>query len=184
MSDLGNKKIFSGNLKYYMELKDKNRQQICDDLKIKYSTFCEWVSGKKYPRIDKIELLANYFKIKKSDLIEDKKHDSNNINVVNMGNINEIIKNRRKELNMSMHELATKTGVSEGTVSRWESGNIVNMKRDKIVALAKALQISPSVIMGWEDMPFVRLTKQEEQLIIRYRDNPQMQDAINKLLGI
>lgn len=85
---------------------------------------------------------------------------------------------------MSMRELASKTGVSEGTISRWESGNIANMKRDKIVALAKALQISPSVIMGWEDMPFVRLTKREEQLIIKYRENPQMQDAVNKLLGI
>lgn len=84
MSDLGNKEIFSKNLKYYMALKEKNRQEISDDLKIKYSTLCEWVSGKKYPRIDKIELLANYFKIKKSDLIEDKKHSSENIKTVEL----------------------------------------------------------------------------------------------------
>ena len=36
------------------------------------STFNDWVKGKKYPRIDKIEMLANFFRIQKSDLIEDK----------------------------------------------------------------------------------------------------------------
>ena len=37
-----------------------------------YFTFCDWVNGKKYPRMDKIEILANYFGILKSDLIEEK----------------------------------------------------------------------------------------------------------------
>lgn len=50
-----------------------------------------------------------------------------------------------------MKDVAQKVGVSEGTISRWESGDIQNMKRDKIVALAKALKLSPSVIMGWDD---------------------------------
>lgn len=50
-----------------------------------------------------------------------------------------------------MKEVATSVGVNEGTISRWESGDIANMKRDKIMALAKALQISPAVIMGWDD---------------------------------
>lgn len=72
MNDIGNKTIFSKNLKYYLEQTGKDRKEICNDLGLKYSTFCEWISGKKYPRIDKIELLANYFKILKSDLIEDK----------------------------------------------------------------------------------------------------------------
>ena len=72
MSDLGNKIIFSKNLKYYLDKSGKDRKEICNALGFKYSTFCEWVSAKKYPRIDKIELLANYFGILKSDLIEDK----------------------------------------------------------------------------------------------------------------
>ena len=41
---------------------------------IKYSTLSDWINGNKYPRIDKIEILANYFGIEKSDLIE--KRDS------------------------------------------------------------------------------------------------------------
>ena len=70
MSDLGNKAIMAENIKYYMEKKNKTRNEICDDLGIKYTTFSDWVNGKKYPRIDKIEMLANYFGIEKSDLVE------------------------------------------------------------------------------------------------------------------
>jgi len=70
MSNLGNEKIFSENLKFYMELNKKSRYDLCRDLQLPYTTFAEWYNGKIYPRIDKIELLANYFNIKKSDLIE------------------------------------------------------------------------------------------------------------------
>lgn len=64
--------VLAENLKLYMEAKDKKRNEICRDLGLKYSTFSDWANGKKYPRIDKIELLANYFGIEKSDLIEEK----------------------------------------------------------------------------------------------------------------
>ena len=72
MSDLGNKKVFSENFNYYMKLYNKDRNKICDDLKFKYSTVRDWALGNTYPRIDRIEMLANYFGIKKSDLIEKK----------------------------------------------------------------------------------------------------------------
>lgn len=72
MSDLGNKEIFSKNLKYYMTINNKTRNDICKDLDFKYTTFTDWYNGNIYPRIDKIEMLANYFRIEKSDLIENK----------------------------------------------------------------------------------------------------------------
>lgn len=55
-----------------MEQKGKDRRQVCEDLGFKYTTFTDWYNGKKYPRIDKIEMLADYFGVLKSDLIEDK----------------------------------------------------------------------------------------------------------------
>ncbi len=73
MSGLGNKEIMSQNLKFYLEKSGKDRNEVCQDLGFKYSTFSDWINGNKYPRIDKIEMLANYFGIQKSDLIEDKK---------------------------------------------------------------------------------------------------------------
>lgn len=72
MSDLGNKEIMAKNIKYYMELHGKSRNEICEALGVKYTTFSDWVRGNAYPRIDKIEMLANYFGIEKSDLVEDK----------------------------------------------------------------------------------------------------------------
>lgn len=71
MSDLGNKKVMAKNIKYYMDSRGITRNKICDDLHIKYTTFSDWINAKTYPRIDKVEMLANYFKISKSDLVED-----------------------------------------------------------------------------------------------------------------
>ena len=70
MSDLGNKEIFAKNLKYYMELNNKDRSDVCKDLNFPYTTFAEWYNGNIYPRIDKIEMLANYFGVSKSELVE------------------------------------------------------------------------------------------------------------------
>lgn len=64
--------------------------------------------------------------------------------------IKDIIKSRRVDMGLTMKELAEKVGVSEGTVSRWESGNISNMKRDKVALLSKILSIPLEVLMGWE----------------------------------
>lgn len=71
MSNLGNKAIMAKNIQYYMELHNKTRNEMCDALGVKYTTFTDWVKGNSYPRIDKIELMANYFKISKSDLVEE-----------------------------------------------------------------------------------------------------------------
>lgn len=70
MSDLGNKDVFAYNLRRYMEKKGIDRNQLCRALGLKYSTVSEWISAKKYPRIDRIELLAKYFGVQKSNLIE------------------------------------------------------------------------------------------------------------------
>lgn len=70
---------------------------------------------------------------------------------MDVNSIKEILKNRRLELNLTLLDVAKAVGVSEATVSRWESGNIANMRRSRIAALAKVLQISPAVIMGWNE---------------------------------
>ena len=72
MSNIGNKQTMSKNLKYYVERTNKMQKEVAEDLGVAASTFTEWIKGNKYPRIDKIELMANYFGIKKSDLIEEK----------------------------------------------------------------------------------------------------------------
>lgn len=73
MSNLGNKKIMAENLSHYVEISGKTQKEISEIVGVAYSTFNDWMNGKKYPRIDKIEIMANYFGILKSDLIEDKR---------------------------------------------------------------------------------------------------------------
>lgn len=68
---LGNKEVMAKNIQHYMNLYGKTRNDICEALKIKYTTFSDWVNAKTYPRIDNIELMANYFGIEKSDLVEE-----------------------------------------------------------------------------------------------------------------
>jgi transcriptional regulator with XRE-family HTH domain len=72
MSNLGNKEIMAKNLQYYMTRSGKSQKELAQIVGVSTSTFNDWIKAKKYPRIDKIELLANYFKILKSDLIEEK----------------------------------------------------------------------------------------------------------------
>lgn len=62
-----------------------------------------------------------------------------------------MLKNRRKELGLTMKHLSEMVKVSESTISRWESGKISNMTRENISMLAKALKVNPSEIMGWEN---------------------------------
>ncbi|EGQ2725454.1 helix-turn-helix domain-containing protein, partial [Staphylococcus pseudintermedius] len=69
---LGNKEVMSKNIRRLMKENNVDRKQLSTDLKVKYTTLSDWINAKTYPRIDKIELLANYFNVNKSDLVEDK----------------------------------------------------------------------------------------------------------------
>lgn len=65
-----------------------------------------------------------------------------------MGNY---LSNRRKALGLTQKQIAELVDVSDATVSRWESGEIANMRRDRIAAYAKALKTTPSFIMSGDE---------------------------------
>lgn len=75
MSAIGNKEILSRNLKYYIEKSGKDRRELAEIWGFPYSTITEWINGRKYPRIDRIEIMADYFGILKSDLIEERSRE-------------------------------------------------------------------------------------------------------------
>ena len=72
MSSIGNKEVFSKNLRFYLEMSGKTQKDVATAIGVTPASLNEWLKGKKYPRIDKIEMLARYFGILKSDLIEEK----------------------------------------------------------------------------------------------------------------
>lgn len=79
MADEEYKKIFSRNLRYYMDLYSKNQMDLMNDLHLSSSTVSNWCTGQKLPRMDKVQMLADYFKINKSDLIEEKTKEEKRI---------------------------------------------------------------------------------------------------------
>ena len=70
MSDFGNKEVFSANLRRYIEMTGKTRKDVAIEVNLKESSLNGWCRGEYYPRIDTIEILADYFGCFKSDLIE------------------------------------------------------------------------------------------------------------------
>ena len=70
------KKIFSKNLNHYMEINGKNQSDIVNDLGFNKSAVSTWCNGTRLPRMDKVEALARYFGINRSDLIEEKTTDA------------------------------------------------------------------------------------------------------------
>ena len=67
------KKIFSKNLRHYMALYNKEQIDLINDLGFNKSAVSTWCNGTRLPRMDKVEKLARYFNINRSDLIEEKK---------------------------------------------------------------------------------------------------------------
>lgn len=64
--------LFSRNLNYYLSINQKTQADICRELKLSKATVSSWCGGKRVPRMDKIDMLCEYFGIKRSDLMEDR----------------------------------------------------------------------------------------------------------------
>lgn len=90
-----------------------------------------------------------------------------------MENIKMDFRARREDLGLTLDEVATLVGVNNSTISRWERGDIHNMKRQYIVKYARALQISPAVIMGWDAASGSGLTENEKNVLHALRSIDQ-----------
>ncbi len=77
------KEVFAKNLRYYLERSGKQQKELAEIVGVSAPTINDWIKGKKYPRIDKIEILADYFGIMKSDLIEEKTQDHREMQMKN-----------------------------------------------------------------------------------------------------
>ena len=73
MEIIWSKEVFADNLKRYMDAKGITQRELAEVVGVSAPSVHEWINARKYPRIDKIEIMANYFGILKSDLIEDKR---------------------------------------------------------------------------------------------------------------
>jgi len=86
---------------------------------------------------------------------------------------------RRKELGMTLEDVGQAVGVGRSTVLRWEKGMIKNMRRDKIAALAKALQMSPLEFIRFRTDPNLQLSvkvssDEDQQRLEALHQNPKL----------
>lgn len=93
-----------------------------------------------------------------------------------------VIKTRRTELGLTLDQVAEKVGVSIATLQRYESGeiDIYNVHLRKLEKLAKALEVSPAFLMGWEEPKKDRFlgTRKDDRLIKSWRQLPPGEQLI------
>jgi len=97
------------------------------------------------------------------------------------------LKSRRKELGLTLLQVAKRVGISEGTVQRWENGVIKSLRYENVVKLADALDTTPAYLMGWEEHPIEvyrydaeenRITKMRTELHEMIDEAPDSQLAM------
>lgn len=100
--------------------------------------------------------------------------------------IYERIKERRKELGLSAETVAEKLGISPATMYRYEKNDIKKFPIDILKPLADVLHTTPSYLMGWSEnvVQYTELSSHEKAVITAYRNQPAMQKAVDRLLGI
>lgn len=126
-----NKEIFANNLSFYMKQKGVDRNTLCADLDLKYTTVRDWLKGITYPRIGKIELLANYFNINKSDLIENKISTAQPSDY-----LLEKITNTARKLNTDNKKIVLRT-----SEELWESQNEEETKINEVSEVISLYQV-------------------------------------------
>ena len=140
------REVFPRKLNYYCALIGKTKREICEDLGFKYPTFCEWCRGGKYPRIDALDVLAQYFSdelgedVRLSDLTEERDNGPS----IQARRICEIA----EEIGCSIRELAEYAGCSKSAMQRYITGERA-APVSVIEGIAKHTGASPAYIAGW-----------------------------------
>lgn len=102
----------------------------------------------------------------------------------------EKLKGRRVDMGITLQEVADAIGVEKPTVQRYESGKINKIDTITVEKLASAIKCSPAYLMGWKSTPQIEpennfnLNAHEKALITAYRGTPDMQAAVDRVLGI
>ncbi len=147
VSTNNSRSVFAANLQYYVKISGFTQKEIAEELAISTATFSDWLNGKKFPRIDKIEKLANFFGVSKSDLIENNvneaetsKADSLNVFPKNLRLLMAKAKKSRKEVSKAI-------GVSYFTFSDWCNGKKYP-RIEKLQSLAKYFGVTAAELVG------------------------------------
>ena len=141
MSDCLQKKIFSKNLNELMFLNGKSQSEVASAIGVSPQTFNTWMQGIAIPRMDKIQLLADYFNVKKSLLIEQRSFTSRTKEKDFKKVFSDNLRYHLKIRNITQVELAHRLGVGTTSVYNWTSG-LKTPRMDKIDKRCSILRVS------------------------------------------
>ena len=136
---------FKINFPRILKEKGKKQADVSRDLHIPYTTVSNWYLGKKFPRPDKMQKLADYLNVSVEDLI------SQTDNNIQGSLISDRIKRAIEESGLSYQVLQEKSGIPKSAIQRCASGNTEKLPIDRIVDIARALNVSPTYLMGWDE---------------------------------
>lgn len=141
MSDCLQKKIFSKNLNELMFLNGKSQSEVASAIGVSPQTFNTWMQGIAIPRMDKIQLLADYFNVKKSLLIEQRSFTSRTKEKDFKKVFSDNLRYHLEIRNITQVELAHRLGVGTTSVYNWTSG-LKTPRMDKIDKICSILRVS------------------------------------------
>lgn len=121
MTEDEQKRIFAMNLNYYISLTGRQQKEIANDLGFHPTTFNTWCTGKIIPGMTKVQKIADYFKIGKSDLLDDKL-DSNPVLDAQILADTELMNMIRKYIGLSVNDRAAIQQIIESLYTKGKSG--------------------------------------------------------------
>lgn len=110
-----------------------------------------------------------------------------------MKNISERLKKEIKSRKLSYGELSKLTGIPKSSLQRYATGSTLKVPMDVIEKIEMTLHLKAGTLMGWEELPAdaaaapveeIKLTAHETNVIRSYRSKPDMQNAVDTLLGV
>lgn len=149
---MDNKTIFAQNLKKQMELNGTTQKELAQIVGVSAPTVNEWLKGKKFPRIDKIELMSNYFGVQKSDLIECETEDSTDGGAISKDIFSRNLRYQMEQHSKTRQDISGALGISYFTVTSWVNGSKYP-RMNKVEQLAKYFGVSVSDLVENKEKP-------------------------------
>lgn len=94
--------------------------------------------------------------------------------------IGDRIRVSRENKGITQEQLGTLCGTTKQTIYKYESGIVTNIPMDRLVRIAEALEVTPSFLMDWNDIP---LQVDDETLLLAKRISSLPPDALQRILG-
>ena len=177
MPDIIARELFPKNLQRYMADAGLSQTDVARRLGVSKQTVSDWISGKKFPRVDRMQQLADLFSVLMSDLYTD--HSDPDPSVLTTG---ERIKELRLARGWTQEDLGSMIGVKKAAINKYETGIVVNLKRSTLSALARVFGVSPVYFLGSDGDV---LSADEQRLVELYRgaDERAREDAVRTLVN-